>query len=251
MGRPSARRYQGGGVMARRILRKFVLNYIAGVDRPAQEPARAVIMKRAPDGAHIGDTKLDYSKIDLGALADVVLEGATTALLKAEPALSREQAFAKVYSDPKYRLAAEAEREASAKRLLAGVPVARLEPVILNDLSDSEIEAIIEEIRAAHPFLDNAAMYRAVANSVEVRREQAAYRSTVSAARREGQRVPQPGDTLTAKRDSALDALTAKADELRKADDSLSEAQAFAAAYCDPRNRDLAKAERLANRPEG
>ena len=51
-----------------------------------------------------------------------------------------------------------------------------------------------------------------------------------------------------AKRDNALDALKAKAAELRKAKPELSESQAFAKIYEDPANRALANAERSASR---
>jgi hypothetical protein len=238
--------------MVRRVIRKLKIIEVSGVDRPANAHARAAIIKRH-DGAHIGDSNLDYSKIDLGALADIVLTGAAVALRKREPGLSPEQAYAKIYTSPDYRLAAEAEREA-AKRLLAGVPVARLEPKILDSLDDDEVNELTVEIKNANPWMTDADLIRAVANSAEERAGRAAVRENVRQATREGSRVPQPGDTLSSrstdggvrKRDDALDAITAKAAELRKADSSLSEAQAFARAYSDPSNRALAKAERAA-----
>ena len=82
--------------------------------------------------------------VDLGALADVVLEGATAALLKADPeTLTKEQAFAKVFTSQQYRLAAEAEREAAHKRLVAGVSQARTAPVV----SDDEVRSIADWIQ--------------------------------------------------------------------------------------------------------
>jgi hypothetical protein len=48
---------------------------------------------------------------------------------------------------------------------------------------------------------------------------------------------------------NAYDALMAKAAELRQADGSLTEAQAFAKVYTDPANARLAQKERLQNRP--
>ena len=54
---------------------------------------------------------------------------------------------------------------------------------------------------------------------------------------------------LVTQRDNALDALKAKAAELRKAHPELSESQAFAKVYTDPANRALAAAERSASRP--
>ena len=53
---------------------------------------------------------------------------------------------------------------------------------------------------------------------------------------------------LVAKRDNALDALKAKAAELRKAKPELTELQAFAKVYEDPANRALAAAERRSAR---
>ena len=55
-------------------------------------------------------------------------------------------------------------------------------------------------------------------------------------------------DLAVAKRDNALDALKVKAAELRKANPSLSESQAFAKVYQDPANAKLAAAERSASR---
>jgi hypothetical protein len=235
--------------MVRRVIRKLKILEVSGVDRPANAHARAAIIKRH-DGAHIGDSKLDYSKVDFGALADIVLEGAATALRKREPHLSPEQAYAKVYTSQEYRLAAESERQASAQRLLAGVPVARLEPKILDSLDDDEINELTVGIKNANPWMTDADLIRAVANSAEERAGRAAVRANVRQATREGSRVPQPSDVLSGKRD-AYGALTQKADELRKANPEMSEAQAFAAVYSAPANRELAKSERAANRPEG
>jgi hypothetical protein len=237
--------------MARRVIKKFALKYIAGVTKPANEHARAVIMKRAPE-AHIGE---NYMSVDFGALADVVLEGAAVALRKREPHLTPEQAYAAVYTSPDYREAAKAERAASAERL-AGVPVARTAATILNDLSDESILALVQEIRDENPYVSDAELVRMIASSAEERAGRAAVQENVRRATRDGARVPQPGDTLSSrssddgvrKRDAALDAITAKAAELRRADPSLSEAQAFAAAYTARANRDLAKAERSASR---
>ena len=55
-------------------------------------------------------------------------------------------------------------------------------------------------------------------------------------------------DLAIAKRDNALDALKAKAAELRKVKPELSELQAFAKVYEDPANAKLANAERQSAR---
>ena len=54
-----------------------------------------------------------------------------------------------------------------------------------------------------------------------------------------------------AERDDALSAIDAKAASLRKANPDLTAEQAFSQAYLAPENRELAKAERRRNRPEG
>jgi hypothetical protein len=189
-------------------------------------------------------------------MADAVLTGAAVALRKREPGLSPEQAYAKIYTSQEFREAAEAEREASTKRLLAGVPVARTAATILNDLSDESILALVQEIRDENPYVSDAELVRMISSSAEERAGRTAVQENVRLATRDGARVPQPGDTLSSrssddgvrKRDSALDALTVKAAELRREHPELSEAQAFAKAYSDPANRSLAVAERQASR---
>ncbi len=116
------------------------------------------------------------SNVNIGGLAQIVLEGKAAEYRKAHPELTEEQAFAKVYSDPANREAAAAERLANRS--------ATAEPMAIS--------------------------------------------------------------TALAKRESAMDALTAKAEELRASHPELSEAQAFAKTY--KANRGLAVAERGAAR---
>jgi hypothetical protein len=260
--------------MVRRVIRKLKIIEVSGVDRPANAHARAAIIKRH-DGAHIGDSKLDYSKVDFGALADIVLEGAATALRKREPHLSPEQAYAKVYTSPDYRLVAESEREASAKRLLAGVPVARTAAHVLNSLDDDAINELTIQIKQAHPFLDDAGIVRLLIQRVEAGgvgkalsdddlqamveyerkinptlSDQTVYRRVAASRAVRVDRREFHGE-MEAARDDAMSALDAKADELRAANPELTKERAFAAAYSAPENRELMKAERRANRPEG
>jgi hypothetical protein len=272
--------------MVRRILRKIRIAEISGVDRPAQAHARAVIMKRAPE-AHIGE---NYMSVDFGKLADVVLEGAAVALRKREPHLSPEQAYAKIYTSQEFRKAAEIEREASAARL-AGVTRASLEPKTLDSLDDDAINALTVEIKNANPFLDDAGIIRLLLQHIQgggVTAVKRPLRSTddrgVSKDLTDGdlQRMadyerrinPSLSDEEIYRRvgasravredrhefhreieaerqDDATSAIEAKADELRAANPELTKEMAFARAYSDPKNRELAKAERLANRPEG
>jgi hypothetical protein len=58
----------------------------------------------------------------------------------------------------------------------------------------------------------------------------------------------EPEEDLAAESEDAMAALDAKAVELRKRDPSLSHAQAFSKAYCDPANVHLVRRERMASR---
>ena len=129
-----------------------------------------------------------------------------------------------------------------------GIPVARTKPKILDSLDDDEINALTVEIKNANPWMTDADLIRAIANSAEERRGRKAVRANVRHATREGARVPQPDDTLSAERDGALEAINEMAAELRRVDPGLTEAGAFSKAYLAPENRTLAKAERLAAR---
>ena len=103
-------------------------------------------------------------------------------------------------------------------------------------------------LRKAQPNLSKsqafARVYEDPANA-----ELAQIERSASLARFAEQATSQSGDNmekrlLVAKRDNALDALKAKAAELRKARPELSESQAFAKVYEDPANRALAEVER-------
>jgi hypothetical protein len=247
----------------KRIMRRFAINEISAVDKPAQEGARAVIMKRDENtGAAVAvhrqrNSGMDYSKVDRGALAMLALQGLAKALREREPHLSPEQAFSRVFADPANRIAAKAERDSSRARLIGGVPVARTSAQVLNDLGDDAIHALIDEIRRDNPVLDDAGIVRLIVQGIEA----PSYAGDVAAARRAGDHAPDPYEDLTGRREMALDEpalkggdsamalLKAKAEELRKSNPSLSPEQAFAKVYSDPANRKLAQAERRKNRP--
>jgi hypothetical protein len=99
--------------VTRRILRKLIIDEISIVDRPAQEHARALIMKRHDDN---GETKMT-DNVDIQKVAHFGIECAAAELRKREPNLTPEQAFAKAYQDPANRLLAEAEREAAYRKM--------------------------------------------------------------------------------------------------------------------------------------
>ena len=182
--------------------------------------------------------------IDRGALAMLALEGAAEALRKANPELTKEQAFAKAYTDPANREAMKAEREASRARL-SGFNIARTEPEIVDPDDDAEIKRLVDEERRSNPYLTNEQLFSRVYSSPEMVRHRAAFREAMARARRDGSTLK--SDAI-AKRDDALAELKAKAAELRKAQPHLSEAQAFSKTYSDPSNRMLAAAERAASR---
>jgi hypothetical protein len=202
----------------------------------------------------IATTHGEYSKrdeetpamnVDVGALAMFALECAANKLRKANPSLSAEQAFAKAFSDPANREATRAEREASRRRI-AGVGLAQTEPEILPTLSDADIKRLIARERARFPFLDGKQLLEVVENSPEMREHRAAVRQAEAAARRDGATLPPPQTVSIMKRDDALGALQAKANQLRESDPSLTPEGAFSKAY--RLHPDLARAEREASR---
>ena len=116
-----------------------------------------ILIKRAGDPVasknHKEHTEMShYENVDLGKLAMLALEGAAEALRKSQPNLTREQAFAKVYCDPANRVAMKAEREASRRRI-AGIPVARTEPDVMNSLTDEDIKRMVDHERRLNPYL--------------------------------------------------------------------------------------------------
>ena len=82
----------------------------------------------------------------------------------------------------------------------------------------ASVDEVFEMLKAAHSALEQGEVFKEY-----------------------GSAQPSSGDEM--------DALNAKAAELRKANPELTQDQAFARAYSDPANRALAKAERRKNRP--
>jgi hypothetical protein len=220
--------------------------------------------------AEKGIEQMDNDNMDRGAVAMIALEGAAVALQKEQPNLTKEQAFAKVYSDPRYSEAMKAERQASRARLVnrytpavereeasrSGTRRERVDPKILDDLSDEEVKRLIAEQRREHPFETPEQLYSRVYNSPAMVADRSALRRAEASARRETtDRVSRArldlGNSLeVAKRarDEAHDVIAAAAAELRKVMPTLTFEQAYAKAYSDPANREIAKAERTASR---
>jgi hypothetical protein len=197
------------------------------------------------------DKEPEMQDIDKSAVALLAFEGLATELLKREPHLSKEQAFARVYSDPANAEFAKIERQASRARLYegatsrSGTPRERVDPKILDDLSDEEVKRLIAEQRREHPFETPEQLYARVYNSPAMVEHRAKFRAAQRAAERDGATWL---SASVAKRDDAHDAIAAKAAELRKIMPTLTFEQAYAKTFSDPANREIAKAERRAAR---
>jgi hypothetical protein len=85
-------------------------------------------------------------------------------LRESEPSLTKEQAFAKIYTAPENRSLRAAERWANGFHEYApiekeAVPVARTDPKILQSMAYGEINALAEEFRRINPFKTNAQLF--------------------------------------------------------------------------------------------
>jgi hypothetical protein len=134
---------------------------------------------------------MSYSNVDRGALAMLALEGAANAIRKTQPDLTREQAFAKAYSDPANRIAAQTERQASRERL-SGFPVASNAAEVIDPDDDADIKAMIELERRLNPYLSDEQLYAPIATSEPVLRARANFNAALQAARRAGCEAPSP-----------------------------------------------------------
>jgi len=173
-------------------------------------------------------------------LADTASEDEIVAAIaanKADLAKAKADADAIVKAAHDAEIAkAVAEKDALAKRLEvlegerelasfakkadeAGLPVSKADMLLRAYKGDkAALDEFVELYKAASKALDSSELLKEY-----------------------GSAKAMPSDETTA--------ITAKAAELRKADPSLTEAQAFSRAYTDPANKALAKAERAKNRP--
>jgi hypothetical protein len=167
--------------MTKRILQKFTIEEISFVDKPAQEHARALIMKRDTSE----DTEMDLSNVDTQALAYMTCELLAKELRKKDPSLTPEQAFAKVYTDPANIEIRKAERGGAMRNLAKALPpVARTEPVVTFgnevDTGLAALQKLAAEFRRDNPFLTPeqafARVYQDPANRALASSERAASR---------------------------------------------------------------------------
>jgi hypothetical protein len=229
----------------KRIMRRFRIFEISGVDSPAQKHADVRIFKRFEGPKEM--TTMDYAKAieQTGALAEEVLETKTQELLKRQPELSHAQAYSRIYTARENLDLAKAERRAGRQRI-AGQPVARTEPIELNTMSDDEIRQSIRAIRGRNPYATDEEVIAGIENSSEERASRAAIRRNIAAINRRAENIRTPAEVAVEKRDNAMAALSSKAEEIRKVMPHLSHEQSFARAY--KMNPELAKAERSASR---
>lgn len=185
---------------------------------------------------------MNYATIDTVKLANFMIECAANELRKVNPSMTEQQAFTRAYCDPANARFAKAERQASRARI-AGIPKARTEPEVLQTLSDSDIKRLVDEERRLNATLTDRELYARINASDAVRQHRSEFHAALAAARRDGRTLKT--DEIE-KRDVALDALRARADDLRKFDPNLTPEQAFAKVYrLEPA---LAARERSASR---
>lgn len=137
--------------MTKHIIRKLIIDEISAVDRPAQEHALAVIMKRDER-----NTTMDLQNVDLQALAHEICLLKAAELRKKDPKLTIEQAYAKVYCEEiDIRKADRAGATVNFNKLYA--PVARTEPAVaygnVNDTGLAELEKLAAEQRRRAPWM--------------------------------------------------------------------------------------------------
>jgi hypothetical protein len=133
---------------------------------------------------------IDMSKIDTGRLALFALECAAEQLRKGNPSLTREQAFAKVYSDPSNVEITKAERSASRARFAEraavqhGDSMEKRVAVAKRDNALGELQELAADLRKAQPGLSEAQAFAKVyrAYPALAARERAAAREAIYAA---------------------------------------------------------------------
>ena len=195
--------------MAKRIMRNFVIREISGVDRPAQAHARAAILKRADvegkagfgdDDVPVGDSRtrlrlayegkrrsyprldnathlgwawrslsngdrtailaeeddgqdptFDHENVDVGKLADFLLEVRAELIGKAQPLLTRAQSMAEAIDEkPELFRAARAAKRADMNKGNTGPTTA---VVAARHFALQLLTKHAEEIRKAQPTL--------------------------------------------------------------------------------------------------
>jgi len=263
--------------MAKRIMRRFKLSEVSAVDKPAQEHARMVIMKRQGDAdaalkasvaSIIGDPTL--SKADRAAMLDETTEQyldyvgvpSIKQTKGSQPEKETTTMDTTAYADvldviKSHRngvcIFAKQEMDAGSERMLTEAEAT---------------QAVTEHFKIYNRGNPDQAFAKGIANAPEggmlLKWIQSCKIAGWNAAKAESWRDPQltssprftapprqTSDYSVNNPNSALDQLNELAAEVRRQHPFLTPAQAFARVYQDRANADLAAAERGENRPGG
>jgi len=236
-----------GDLEKRRVMRRFVLKEVSAVDSPAQEHARAVIMKRFDDTAKRFDASGKGEMHNrLAVLYDTEMRG--------HPELTSEANFAaawrKLTAAEQDRIRAEEaaaadeqEREEAVRRretqkmdtpaaILADYPA----PAVAAYIVDAGRTSVFSEHDLTKSINDFAAQDRRPGESA-AQSFTRIYCADDDNGRlfRQAMKIVQGSPPKHA----AYDLLMTKARELRKSEPKLTEAQSFTKVYCAPENAAL------------
>lgn len=236
-------------------------SYIAGLSPENMEKAMNAEVKKAIDEA-VSVALKDTAELLTKAQAEVAKLQDENAMLKLS---ADEQEFIKAMSPEdkkKFAEKAKADREKDMEKAKKAAE-STLDPEIKKRLDRAEAnEALLKSLvdkderasfakRATDIGLsaDDGEMLRKAAKGDDasfsaLEKRIGELNKALHASQKAGGIFKEFGSANSQSGSSAIDALNAKAAELRKADPKLSEAQAFAKAYNDPANKDLAAQEK-------
>lgn len=226
--------------MGRRIIHKLKINEISACDKPAQQHARALIMKRDSEGNQPTMTDLIENA---GRAAQVAIDVLASNLRKREPGLTEAQAFAKIYADPDYAALANAERRMNRPDATVGA-ADTFAKVAAGAQAVKTIEMKAAELRKRDPKLTKeqafAKVYEDPANRELVRDERQAngFRDVDKAWPPVASNAPVVGAT------DGYAELQRLAREFREKFPFLTPEQCFARIYEDPANKDVVSSVR-------
>jgi hypothetical protein len=204
----------------KRIMRRFVINEISGVDRPAQAHARAAIMKRADDELNGGDEwNVGRSRSGFETRIDTAATRAKLNLLYEDHRRSHPLLPDDHHRGLAWRDLADDEREAILEEDVgSSEPASKAEDVDLAALAEFALRCTAETIHKADPTLTRERAYVAA-------RAAKPWLLKVQYDARLRQLAAGSGDEVRAaalaKRDAAFDVLQKHAEELRKSNPKL------------------------------
>ena len=220
----------GDCAMTRRILRKFNIDEISIVDRPAQLDAMALILKcdRGPEEEEMNE-EIDFNKLDVAQLARALV------------------ASGKMPNNLRRLLMDEIEGLA-AKRVETTMDDTDYSQVDLQGLAHVACELLAEEFRKADQTLTIEQAYsKAYESNLEIRKADRAG-AVLNFQKYSGVARTEPIVEYGNSNNTGLAALEKLAAEFRRDNPFLTAEQAFARVYEDPANFELATAERAASR---